>query len=38
MYWIHQIPLDRHRMFERACASDVSGLCHWRINLKMAAP
>ena len=22
-------------MFERACASDVSGLLHWRISLKM---
>ena len=22
-------------MFERACASDVSGLHHWRISLKM---
>ena len=22
-------------MFERACASDVSGLRHWRISLKM---
>ena len=26
MYWIHQIPLDRLRMFERACANDLSGL------------
>ena len=35
---MHQIILDRHRMFEHACASDVSGLRHWRISLKMAAP
>ena len=35
-YWIHQIPLDRH-MFGRACTSEVSGLRHWRICLKMAA-
>ena len=26
------------KMFERACASDVSGSCHWRVSLKMAAP
>ena len=33
-----QIPLDRNKMFERACASNVSGLRHWYISLKMAAP
>ena len=27
--WIHEILLDRHRMFEHACASYVSGLRHW---------
>ena len=26
---IRQIPLDRRRMFDRACASDVNGLRHW---------
>ena len=27
-----------YAMFERTCASDVSGLRHWPISLKMAAP
>ena len=30
--------LDKRKMFERVCASDVSGLRNWCISLKIAAP